>query len=79
MKESAESLGIGVAKVEGRRLGTATEAVGLPKTKPRTVSVFLIMPAISRGEVARGQGPGVGHGEGALQPLDFVYDLLGIH
>ena len=37
------------------------------------------MPAIGRREVIRGQGPGVGHGEDTLQPLDFVYGLLGIH
>jgi len=58
---------------------SATDAISLPKPKPRAVGMPLIMPPIRSGEVAWAQRSTVRHREHALNALDFGNSLLGVH
>jgi hypothetical protein len=64
---------------ECRRLDSATDAIPLPQSKPRTLRKHFVVPAIRSREIARAQRSGVRHCEDALQSLDFGNGLLGVH
>jgi hypothetical protein len=75
--ESAEILSCSL--LNGRGVGSATDAIPLPQPKPRAVGVLLIVLSIGSQEVARAHGSRIRHGEDALEPLDFRDGLLGVH
>ena len=63
----------------GLRLGSAADAISLPKAKPRATGLLFIMPPIRSREVACAQRSRVRHREDALQPLDFSNALFSVH
>jgi hypothetical protein len=60
-------------------IGSAAKAVLLPKTKPRTMREFFVVPSIRRREVTRVQWPRIGRRVDILKALDFGNRLLDVH
>jgi hypothetical protein len=77
--ESLLRLALSFTQLNDWGLGSATDAVPLPKPKPRAVGLLLIVSPIRSREIACAQRSRVGHHEDALQPLDFSNGLLGVH
>ncbi|MBV8050056.1 MAG: hypothetical protein JOZ80_02635 [Acidobacteriaceae bacterium] len=67
------------AEVEDWGFGSATDAVALPKPKPGTMSLSLIVLAIGSRDVARAQRARVGHIEDALQRFNLGNDTFDVH
>ena len=57
----------------------AADTISLPEPKPRAICQLLVVSSIRSREVTRAQRSRVWRGEDALQPLDFIDGLFGVH
>jgi hypothetical protein len=60
-------------------LASATEAIPLPKAKPRTLREHFVVPSIRSRKIAWAQRSNVRHREDALKAFDVGNSLLGVH
>jgi hypothetical protein len=68
-----------LAADESFRELSATDAIPLPKPKPRATGLLLIMPPIRSREVACAEWPTIRRFEHFLQLLNLVNDAFNVH
>ena len=72
-------LALDVAQPECRGLATPTNAIPLPKPKPRAVREHFVVPSIGSRDVACAEWPNVRRFEHFLKLLNLVNDAFNVH
>jgi hypothetical protein len=77
--DSAMRLALHFAQSKHWRLGSATDAVPLPKTKPRAMREHLVVPSVRSLKVARTQRSSIRRFEHFLQLLNLLNGAFNVH
>src|SRR5690348_2869902 len=72
-------LAFNFSEAEFLRLGTAADAVALPKAKPRAIGQLCVVPLVGCRDVARLKRTSIRGGIDDLQPLDIADNAVNIH